>query len=327
LYRREVLGTAVKRRTEEWRQAKRVAPDLRLSDVNALFVVHYLLSRVTPAGAHRWLTDPLRRREAAARMYLFCVSPQFQSAYGRHIIGEMINRWKRQGRIDLAEARLLRRQLADNDLDEYVRCLGMHLGLKLFLPLVMPLKVGGVAAALATANPLYLLPVFIMPALRTAITVWRMVHPSRRRIRYFEALAIGALPTVGSLAYPVQMRASHPELSALLLRDAASRLAQWMPIYGGKDSRLEIWAIKGVNLVLEAMDLLRAAARPLERLLSRGRAERPRDVAPATVPFRRWAKLEAEEIERLAGQESADVSEVETAWNEWMERRAKTRAA
>jgi hypothetical protein len=286
-----------------------------------------LLSRVIPAGVHRWLTDPLRRREAATRMYLLCVSPRFQSAYGRHVIGEMINRWKRQGRIDSAEARLLRRQLADNHLDEYVRCLGMHLGLKLLLPLLMPLKVGGLAAALATANPLYLLPLLIMPGLRTAITVWRMAHPPRRHIRYFEALVIGALPTAGSLAYPVQMRASHPELSALLLRDTASRLAQWMPIYGGKDSRVEMWAIKAVNPVLEAMDLLRAATRPLEKLLASGGAERPRDVAPATVPFRRWAKLEAEEIERLAGQESADVSDAEAACSNWIERRTKARAA
>ena len=58
-----------------------------------------------------------------------------------------------------------------------------------------------------------------------------MLHPARRHIRYTEALLVGLLPAVGSLAYPVQMHAKHPEL---LLRDAASRAGRWMPIYGEK---------------------------------------------------------------------------------------------
>jgi hypothetical protein len=258
---------------------------------------------------------------------LLCVSAHFQSAYGRHIIGEMVRRWKRYGRIGAAEAELLERQLAASELDEYVRCMGMHLGLKLLLPLIAPLKVGGVAAAIATGNPLYLLPIAFLPACRTAITLWRMAHPSRRHIRYIEALAIGPLPVLGSLAYPVQLRASHPELSELVLRDAASRLGQLVPIYGGKDSRVEIWAIKAVNVVLEAIDILRACTRPFERLFGRRFTTAPDSLESPSVRFPRWAALEARQIALLHASETSDVATAETVWNEWAQRAGLAEAA
>jgi hypothetical protein len=221
---------------------------------------------------------------------------------------------------------MLHEQLAGHELDEYARCMGMHLGLKLLMPVLAPLKAGGLAASLTTGNPLYLLPLVFTPVCRTAITLWRMMHPSRRHIRYVEALAIGPLPVIGTLAYPVQMWASHPELSNLLLRDAASRIGRIVPIYGGKDSRVEFWAIKAVNLLLEGMDLLRMATRPFERLFVRWSAAQPSN-EPRTIAFPRRAKLEKRQIALLKVAESSDISEAEAAWIEWTARHRQAQAA
>ena len=326
-YRHRVVHDAIARRMANWRDSGRGSPKLRLSRINLTFIVHFLLSGVTPASVHRWLTDSNRRREVWSTIYLFCASQRFQSAYGRHLVGELIRGWQRQGRLQTAEANMLHKQLAATDLDEYVRCMGMHLGLKILLPALAPLKFGGLAATSATGNPLYLLPIFALPAARTAITLWRMLHPSRRHIRYFEALLIGPLPIIGSLAYPVQMRASHPELSEFLLREAASRIGRMIPVYGGKDSRMEIWAIRAVNVVLETMDLMRAATRPFERLFARRPVVAQYIDEPVSIPLNRQTRLEARRIAQLAAAESPEITAAEAAWFEWNERHSHTQAA
>jgi hypothetical protein len=193
--------------------------------------------------------------------------------------------------------------------------------------LLAPFKVGGIAATFATGNPLYLLPVFILPAARTVITLWRMLHPSRGHMRYAEALLIGPIPILGTLAFPVQMRSSHPELSAFLLRESAARVGRSLPIYGGKDSRVEIWAIKSVNLILESIDVLRAITKPLARLLVRQPRSMQQAEEPSTIPFSRRAGVEAYYIAKLAAAESAAISDAEIAWHEWNSRQVASRVA
>jgi hypothetical protein len=100
-----------------------------------------------------------------------------------------------------------------------------------------------------------------------------------------------------------------------------------LPIYGGKDSRVEIWAIKAVNLVLEAIDLLRAAASPVGRILGSRIAPMAEAEETHTLPFHRHAQVEARFIARLAAAESAEVSEAEITWAEWQGRQAERRAA
>jgi len=317
-FRNRLLRVAAKRREHAWRDAGRTNLSQKFAGISVTFVVHYLLSNVTPARTHRWLTDPIRRRDLLSKLYLLCVSPHFQSACGRHTVAEMIRSWQRQGRIEATEARHLHKLLASSELEEYVRCMGMHLGLKILLPLLAPLKFGGAATSLATGNPLYfLLPLLFLPGCRTAITLWRMFHPSRRHIRYTEALLVGPLPVVGSLAYPVQMRATHPELSELLLREAASRIGRVVPIYGGKDSRVEIWAIKAVNLVLEAIDIMHAATRPFGLLFRLKSGAMRTHEELVTIPVHRLARLEARQIALLSASETSEISAADAAWAAW----------
>ncbi len=163
---------------------------------------------------------------------------------------------------------------------------------------------------MASHNPLYLLPILVAPALRTAITLWRMLATRRPVTDFADALVVGTLPVVGSLAYPVQMYSKYRDLSCFLLRDSAARLGRWLPIYGGRDSRLEILAIKLVNLVAEAMEVGLSITSPLRRLLSRAGSTAP---APRTESAAGpWRRLADEQL-RLISDAAAAPEPTDTA--------------
>ena len=67
---------------------------------------------------------------------------------------------------------------------------------------------------------------------------------------------MGLLPTVGSLAFPLQMFSARPHLSTFMIRDGASKLGHRVPIYGGSDSRTEIALIRSTDWVVAMMEIL-----------------------------------------------------------------------
>jgi hypothetical protein len=247
-------------KSNAWRCAGRIGERNVYHSVSVPFLANWLLSKVTPAVAHRLVADRDYRRNRLLRMFLFCVSGRFQSDFGRLLIQSRIERWRASERLTDAEADSLHRQIRSAAVDEYVRCFGLHVGLKLLLPVVMSLKLGGAAASVASGNPAYFLfMLMLLPMLRTAVTLWRMTASGHPASDYRDALLVGVIPVVGSLAYPVQMHAKFSGLSMFLLRDFAARVGCWLPIYGGKDSRTELAAIKSVNVLAEALALWLAA--------------------------------------------------------------------
>lgn len=304
-FRRGQLRSFVDKYTQRWRAAGRVAPRREFAGFGLRFVLNSILAAITPAGMHRWFSDPVHRRNLLTRMMLICVSARFQSEYGRYLIRACIRQWEDAGRLSPREAMQLRRQLESSDTDEYVRCFGMHMGLKLLLPLMTPLKYGGGAVSVLSGNLWFLFFLLLMPACRTAITLWRMIASGRPVIDYIDALIVGVLPVIGSIAYPVQMYSRYRELSAFLLRDSAARLGRWVPIYGGKDSRIEIWSIKSTNWVAECLEIGLAGTAPLRRRLAPKLAT-PED-APQTIGIStgRWHKLADEQLRLIAESEVA----------------------
>ena len=260
---------------------------------------------MTPAGAQRWISDCDHRRNNLLRILLLCVSGRFQREFGQYAIRAAIRDWNAAGRLHPGEFEALQNESASQELDEYARCFGLHLSLKLITPLLMPLKLGGIAAFVGTGDFLYLLPIIVSPIYRTAITLWRMARNVRRGINYGEALLVGMLPVIGNLAYPVQMYASHRRLSTFLIRDNVARLARWMPIYGGRDSRVEIAAIKLANLPLEILEIGLAMTAPIRRLFSRKTQKPPADQQPLTVTASRWDGLVDFQLKLLAETEAA----------------------
>ena len=307
-YRRERRRRFIADKTEQWRQRGRIAPQTQFQELSTAFVANWLLSKLTPTVLHRLLSDRDYRSDRVMRMFLFCVSGSFQSRFGRLMIQSRIERWREHQRLTDVEAEALQRQLDSAAVDEYVRCFGLHLGLKLLMPVVTSLKVGGAAASVASGNPVYfLLMLMLLPMLRTATTLWRMIGSGRPAADYRDALAVGILPVVGSLAYPVQMYAKFPALSLFLMRDFASRLGCWLPIYGGKDSRTELAAIKSVNLIAEGLDLWLAAMVSAPAADSGEVETEACETLPMTIAIRRWDALVNIQMDRLAAESGLDA--------------------
>lgn len=304
-YRARKTTAYVSAKVDQWQQDDRLASGHLLQAIGAHFLMHWTLSKLTPALLHRWLSDPVYRQQRQMRMFLFCVSGRFQRELGRLYIRTRIRSWQQEQRLSEAEAQRMNAQLNNHGVDEYVRGFGMHVGLKLLMPFVLSLKIGGAAASVASGNPFYFLfMLMLVPMLRTAITIWRKLATGRPMADYRDALIVGILPVVGSVAYPVQMHCKFPELSLFLLRDFASRLGRMIPIYGGKDSRTEIAAIGSINWIAEAIEVWSTLTR------SRALADTPSngtfdDAAnqEATRKIGRWEQLVNEQL-RLLEQES-----------------------
>lgn len=308
-YRDQAVAEYVSAKVDQWQQNDRLPSGHLSPAMGVSFVMHWMLSKITPAMLHRWLSDPAHRQQRQTRMFLFCVSDRFQCELGRLYIRSRIQSWQQEQRLGEAEVQRLNAQLDNRGVDEYVRCFGLHVGLKLLMPLVMSLKIGGAAASVASGNPFYFLfMLMLVPMLRTAITIWRKFATGRPLADYRDALIVGMLPVVGSIAYPVQMHCKFPDLSLFLMRDFASRLGRMLPIYGGKDSRTEIAAIGSINLIAEAIEVWTTVTRSSAVAVAQSEGTFPETVdriidQDATRKIGRWEKLVNQQL-RLLEQEA-----------------------
>ena len=328
-YRRDQIAEHVATAYREWGAEGRVGPQTQTQTApgpmaGVRFAAHSLAAKLLPAGLHRWCSDSQYRRNSLAQLKQFCIDGRYQSQLGRSMILSRVNSWDRDQRLTSQAAATLVQELDAPAVAEYVRGFGLHVGLKLLTPLALSLKVGGAAASLASGSPFYfLLTLMLLPILRTAVTLWRMVATQSPFADYRDALLVGILPVVGSLAYPVQMHAKFPVLSNFLLRDFAARCGRWLPIYGGKDSRTEMTAIKSVNFLAEGIELWSVAVdsgrqlvAPNARMLpdrmrpDRLAAERsvPDDVPsrPISSPFDGWDHVTRRQQE-LLGEVAGDT--------------------
>lgn len=297
-YRAKTLRGYAAEKTAQWRQSGRIAGDSPDKEFSAGLIAGVFLSKTTPARLQRWFVDPVYRKHRQTRMFLFCVSGPFQSEIGRLFIRARIESWRSEERLTATEAASLHAQLTSPAVDEYVRGFGLHVGLKLLLPVVMSLKVGGAAASVASGNPFYFLfMLMLVPMLRTAVTLWRKVATRRPIADYRDALAIGILPVVGSLAFPVQMYSKFPALSIFLLRDFASRVGRWLPIYGGKDARTELAAIGSIDWVAELLEIgLATTGSKVVTEVGLPAFADPDSADVATIPIGRWDRLVREQM-------------------------------
>lgn len=257
-FRKRAWQSYTGRLLRKWQAAGRLSEDrsktTKISWIQ--FFGHRLLAASMPAKLHRFLVDSQIRQNWMVKIALLIVSPRFQMDYGRSIIKKRIHSWRRSERLTEKEEKTLLEQLDHPAIEEYLRGFGLHLGLKFLFPLILSLKAAGAAASLASGDPLYfLVMLMLLPLLRTIVTVWRKMATGRPWLDFRDALVVGLLPSVGSLAFPVQMYSTCSNLSMFLIRDFAAQVGRWLPIYGGKDSRTELACIKAANIVFEVMEL------------------------------------------------------------------------
>ncbi len=241
----------VRDRQTRWVKSGRIPASTELTIASV--VLNELLQKTTPAGLHRFISDGKRRRDVGTILLLLLFSSRYQAWFGQHRIDASVNRWAENKRITDAEAAELRENLLGKEVRAYTRGFGMHLALKALAPIILPAKVGGVTAFLATGNLWFLLPMLATPVMRTIVTLANWWTTRHEYIPHGESLATGWLPIVGSVAFPLQMFASRPQLSTFLIRDTASKLGRRVPVYGGADSRTEIAFIRASDFLIEFM--------------------------------------------------------------------------
>ena len=244
----------IQSRQTRWIESGRLTPSTKLTTIR--FLTNFVLRCITPIPIHRFITDRQNRREVATTLLLLLFSSRYQSWFGQHRIEASIDRWADSQRICTQEADGLRGDLSGNEVRAYARGFGMHFALKALAPIIVPAKVGGIAAFLAGGSLWFLLPILATPLMRTAVTVASWWTTRHQHIPHGEALAIGWPPIVGSMGFPLQMFATRRRLSTFLIRDAASRLGRKLPVYGGADSRTEIALIQATDLLVEFMEIL-----------------------------------------------------------------------
>ena len=300
----------VERKSLEW-AGNRIDLDEEspASTSNSKFIANLVLSKLLPASWHRFLASPMYRSTTIVTAFLLLVSARYQAWFGNQQIEKSIDRWQQSKRIDAEEAALLRSDSNGEEFRAYTRGFGMHLALKTLAPIVVPAKLGGVAAFLATGNPWFLAPVLITPLLRTCVTLTSWWSTRDQHVPHGEALIAGVMPVVGSLAFPIQMFSARPKLSIFLVRDAASLLGRRVPVYGGGDSRTEIAFIRATDFVIEVMQIV---SQMIGRVLGVRRHEATETASRNTIPIqrgrlRRW--IEREVDRRIA---AADQNALET---------------
>ncbi len=272
-FRKQCLDQYRLQCVQRWRAAQRISQ--RAQPARFSFAVHSVLGVIAPASVHRFCVDHQRRRHLAVTTCRILFNASYQAQLGEQQIEAAIERWVQQQRISQREANHLRSDLAAQEIAVYARGFGMHLGLKTLAPLIMPAKVGGVAAFIATGNPWFLLPLLLLPCLRLILTIVSWWSSRGRGVPHGEALLTSWLPTVGSAAFPFQMFASRPRLSVFLIRDVASRIGCNLPVYGGANSRTELALIRGCDFLIEIMSWAAGRSQDLRSRFGR------RSISPA----------------------------------------------
>ena len=287
-----------------WQAAKRIPSTESLSI--AAVMKHRILQSTTFPRWHRWIVDPDHRRLCRRQMLLAMFSSRYQSWLGKQHMEASITKWQDRQRITAAEAQGLRQSLHGEHVRVYARGFGMHLGLKAIGPMLGPAKLGGLAAYIAGGSVWFLLiPFALTPMLRSLITMASLWSMRNMRVPHAEALIVGLLPTVGTLAFPLQMFTSHRDLSIFLIRDAAARLGRHLPIYGGPDSRTEMATIRAADYLLEIMTMMTGMLANLRRFFFDRSVSRSAAEAPAVLSFQHhntiWSRTKAgRRIDELA---------------------------
>ena len=246
--RRRWLSDRYQRSHRRLIEAGRIGPEQTFAPAvtAAMDIAGRAVPAALPAAVQRFVTDPAARRRRCRGVATLLTRPRYQHLVGLSLVRRAIRRWVAEERLTPLAAAGLRRDAADPAIAVYARGLAIHVAIKTLTPVVAPIKYGSLAIFAVTGNPIFLLPMATLPIARTAATL-AVASGHRRRtgdrppVRW--AVATGLLPTVGTSAFVVQMAVSHRALSRFLVRDAASQIGRRLPIYGGKDSRTEMFAI------------------------------------------------------------------------------------
>ena len=183
---------------------------------------------------------------AVSRWARFFFSQQVRERWATRYVRRRAAIWRERGFLTRGDTRAIRASMRTGDAAEYVADFGIHLALKVPVNLlryvaVPALYATGVIASGWVAAGLFM---FLTPACRTLYSLWRCARSVvRGRRAPWLALLVGAVPTFGNAAYPLQLLAASArggcEAAPFLVHDIFSATGRRMPIWGGRDTLME----------------------------------------------------------------------------------------
>ncbi|MDJ0520532.1 MAG: hypothetical protein QNJ90_00505 [Planctomycetota bacterium] len=205
---------------------------VRFAGRMVVYLLMHLRPRLVAAALSRW-----------ARFFF---SQEVRERWATRYVRRRAVVWRERGFLTRADARAIRASMREGDAAEYVADFGIHLALKLPVNLlryvaVPALYATGVIESGWLAAGLF---VFMTPVCRTLYSLWRCVRSLvRGRRAPWVALVVGAVPTFGNAAYPLQLLAASArggaEAASFLVHDIFSATGRRLPIWGGRDTRME----------------------------------------------------------------------------------------
>jgi hypothetical protein len=170
-------------------------------------------------------------------------SHRFRGFIARRFVASRIRAWCKRGQLSSDAARGLRDRLANDESSEYLADFGVHIAIKPFVKLIefwiLPMMWG---LGLLSTGALAVWMLACGPVMRTFYTGMRGMDALREgKETPWVALAVGAIPVLGNLAYPMQILYSSTEkdIARFILYDAGARVGRLLPIWGGKDTWTE----------------------------------------------------------------------------------------
>lgn len=193
------------------------------------------------AGGHR---DAGRAR-ATCSAVRFLLTSRARDRAARGIAVRRLRSWTSRGQLGQREAGYLRRAARHRDRTGDLSDYAAHLALEPVSRTTAWILVPALAW-LGWLSPGWLPIAWLLAgsASRSLYTLARGAPALARRRRFpWTALGVGALPVVGTLAYPCQMvrsaRVEQHKLGALILYDHATAWGRRIPIWGGADTTTE----------------------------------------------------------------------------------------
>ncbi|UCE37459.1 MAG: hypothetical protein JSW00_18715 [Thermoplasmata archaeon] len=226
------------------------------------FVLNYFLKKLCPKTIHHYLVNRSFRRYINKGI----INRNHRIHIAKDYIDNGIGEWEKSKRLTKNEAKAIRKEIDDQvTMDVYLTGFSVHLlfkgltvvgdllaiinilgtsGLKFLEPLTLEfLLIDGLPWPLNAIGPL-----LIGPILRISYVLYskiRCIIEGRKVPHSIAAIFSFGKFGIGTMAFPAQMMFSENKFTMEYL---LSKMGKKIPIFGGTDSRIEHWFIRGANM-------------------------------------------------------------------------------
>ncbi|MBN1125922.1 MAG: hypothetical protein JXA82_13015 [Sedimentisphaerales bacterium] len=251
-FKRAVKGR-IAERVLAWYRAGRIGPEQvqRIAFNVRSFMSHKLLSIITWAGLHRFITDGQVRRE---KLYIIFVRPirlYFNSELREQWMRDMVQEGRRKHILTDEDAATIISRLDEPYIQRYLISLVVHL---LTLPITQVVSVliatiycyihrgepNAWAVGLGIIGLFQVVPISPGSFCRGLYTTILAIY-DRNFKDYNIALFLSYFKYVGYLAFPIQMTHHYPTISRFMAGHWATDAVHIVPVFGERGALLEHW--------------------------------------------------------------------------------------